>query len=168
MEINQAWNDYLKAKEGVYKKIQFHNYENNLISEANWVIRGKYYSGEECGIKVNVGDICFLDYGQSYLNEMGYQHFGIVMAIYQKKALVIPMTSNQETYAKAFDVDNKNGKRNLMRIGAIKGLKKPSVLFLNDMRFVNTARIIRIQDHISIRSALFKEIQQRMKEIISI
>lgn len=169
MSENKEWEAYLSAKANIYQKIQKNNYANNLISEANWVLRGLCGSGEDCGISVKVGDICYLDYGQSYLNEMGYQHFGIVMAIYYKKALIIPMTSNTVTYQKAYDEkDNVNGKRNLMRIGAIKGLNKPSVLFMNDMRFVNTARIIRIQDHISTRSALFKCIQERMKEMISI
>ena len=169
MSEKREWQDYLSAKANVYRKLQKHNYENNLISETNWVLRSRYGCGEECGINVEVGDICYLDYGQSYLNEMGYQHFGIVMAIYQKKALVIPMTSNKETYDKAYDkFDNPKGKRNLMRIGAIKGLNKPSVLFLNDMRFVNTARIIRIQAHLSRRSSLFKSIQARMKEMISL
>lgn len=169
MEESREWKAYLDAKANVYRKIQKTNYEHNLISEANWVLRSQFGSGEDCGINVEVGDICYLDYGQSYLNEMGYQHFGIVMAIYQKKALIVPMTSNSNTYRKAYDAKtNPNGKRNLMCIGAIKGLNKPSVLFLNDMRFVNTARIIRIQDHISTRSTLFKAIQERMKEMISI
>ncbi len=168
MCTKNQWQNYIQAKNEVYLNIMRQNYEKNLISEANWVIRSHYGSGEEIGLKVKPGDICFIDFGQSYLNEMGYQHFGLILAVYHKKALVIPMTSNEITYAKAYDAkDNPNGKKNLMRIGKIHKLVKPSVLFLNDFRFINTARVIDITTSISIRSALFKSIKERIQEILT-
>jgi hypothetical protein len=105
--------------------------------------------------------------GQQYLNEAGYQHFGLIMSICAKKALVIPMTSNASTYAKAYDPkNNPRGKKNLMRIGKVEGLNKESVLFLNDIRYVNTARVIDIKAHIPTDSSLFVTAQKRMMEVM--
>ena len=63
-----------------YRIIQPHNIEAGMISEANWVIRSRYQSGKDIGISVKPGDICYIEFGQSYLNEMGYQHFGLVVS----------------------------------------------------------------------------------------
>ncbi|MBR2066926.1 MAG: hypothetical protein IJ875_01460 [Solobacterium sp.] len=168
LEKNE-WFAYIDAKKEVYGDILDRNLANHLISEANWVVRSQCGSGEDMGIDVEPGDICFTDFGTSYLNEAGYQHFSIMMSVYQKKALVIPMTSNHKTYEKAYDpLENPLGKKNLMRIGLIHGLVKPSVLFLNDLRYINTARVIRKTTHISKRSALFKEIQKRVREVIAL
>ena len=80
---------------------------------------------------------------------------------------MIPMTSNASTYAKAYDpLDNPQGKRNLMRIGKVEGLYKLSVLFLNDIRYVNTARVIDVKAHIPTDSQLFLTAQKRMMEIM--
>lgn len=160
--------DYMHLKAEVYEEILPASLSNALLSEANWLGRGNYMSGEEIGIFVKVGDVVYLDYGQAYLNEMGYQHFGLVMAICEKKALVVPMTSNVKTYGNAYDSSNNPiGRENLFPLpGVIDGLRKPSVLFLNDMKFINTARIIEKKAHIDVKSALFRKIQLRLMAIL--
>ena len=129
--------NYMQLKTEVYESIIPKSIEHAILSEANWLGRGNLMSGEDVGFFVEVGDIVYMDYGQAYLNEMGYQHFGLVMAISEKKALVIPMTSNAKTYANAYDPEsNPEGKKNLFPLpGIIDGLCKKSVLFLNDALF---------------------------------
>ena len=162
-----TWKNYIRYREDVYYPYVSDNIENNLISEANWMIRSQNISSEDLGLYLTVGDICFMDFGQAYLNEMAYQHFGIIMSICRKKALVIPMTSNPVQYANAYDAkENPNGKIHLMRLGDIKGLRYHSVLFLNDMKFVNTARVIEVKAHIDQDSTLFRKIQQRMMQVM--
>lgn len=158
--------DYMHERTDLYAKLLPGNLERSLLSETNWIIRSRYASGEDMGIKVVPGDICYMDFGQMYLNEMGFQHFGLAISICQKKALVIPMTSNIATYAKAYDeICNPSGKKNLMRIGLVKGLNKPSVLFLNDVRFVNTARVIDIKAHLDIDGEMYGKIRSRFLQI---
>ncbi|MCR4949875.1 MAG: hypothetical protein K6A40_00980 [Solobacterium sp.] len=169
MKNEQIWNDYIRSRTGVYEAFMPDQIPNNLISEANWMIRCRCRSSEDLGFTVQPGDICFLDYGQAYLNEAGYQHFGLVLALCMKKALIIPMTSNAATYQRAYDPkDNPNGKRHLMRLGDIEGLNKPSVLFLNDMKFINTARVIRITAHIPVSGTLFLQVKKRLRELIRV
>lgn len=155
--------NYMRYRGDLYSTLLPGNVENALVSEANWIVRGHCACGDEIGIQVSPGDICYMDFGQAYLNEMGFQHFGLIINIWQRKALVVPMTSNERTYAKAWDADdNPYGKKNLMRIGQAGGLLKPSVLFLNDMRFVNTARVIDVKAHVDVNSDLFQAVEQRI------
>lgn len=163
----ELWYNYVKYRTDLYGVLLPENAERSMISEANWIVRSRCASGEELGIKVKPGDICYMDFGQSYLNEMGFQHFGLVMSVCQKKALVVPMTSNEKTYRKAYDPkENPSGRKNLMRIGKVEGLTKNSVLFLNDVRFVNTARVIDIKARIPVKGELFPEIQHRLFQVM--
>lgn len=166
IEDGDLWKNYLENKKTVYEQMNDTHFEESLISEANWTQRHMYTCGEGLGMYPMIGDICFMDFGQAYLHEIGYQHFAIIMNMYGKKALVIPMTSNAIQFAAAYDpVDNPNGKKHLMRLGKIGNMAKPSVMFLNDIRFVNTARIIKIVAHLDTDSELFWKVQQRVLEV---
>ena len=157
------WADYIDIKRELICEIDKVNCMPSLISERNWVKRCMYNDGEELGIIVKEGDICYIDYGQVYRNETGYQHFGLVLNVFARKALMIPMTSNEQTYKNAYDpVENPNGKRHLMRLGMIQGMAKPSVMFLNDIKYVNTARIIDIKASLPPDSQLYWEIKRRV------
>ena len=159
----EALQAYMQSRTDLYSALLPQNVEGALLSDANWIIRGHYAGGDELGIEVIPGDICYMDFGQAYLNEAGFQHFGLVINTWCRKALVIPMTSNESTYEKAWDErENPFGKRNLMRLGIVDGMEKPSVLFLNDMKFVNTARVIEIRTHIDVYGELFHTVEERI------
>ncbi|MBQ9327292.1 MAG: type II toxin-antitoxin system PemK/MazF family toxin [Solobacterium sp.] len=160
-EVPAGWSDYVESRRTVYGQFLPNYLQPNMRSEAMWVLRGKCHSGEEVGIYVHRGDICWMDFGQSFLEEMGYQHFGLVMALCNKKALVIPMTSNKEAFIRSEEKYS-----HLMRIGQPEGLDKPSTLFLNDLRFINTARILKIRSRIDPESGLFQEIQKRVIDLL--
>ena len=158
-------NHYIQSRKDLYGVLVPEKVKESMVSEENWIARYSCGGSEELGISVTPGDICYMDFGHAYLYEVGYQHFGIVLALWQKKALVVPMTSNETTYAKAYDpIDNPYGKSNLMRLGQLPGMNKPSVLFLNDMRFVNTARVIKVMAHLDVKSEKFWDIQDRINE----
>ena len=162
---NKLWRNYVRTRTDLYNSLVPAQTDCSMVSEYNWVRRAGCFSGEDLGIHVEPGDICYMDFGQQYLNEAGYQHFGLVMSICAKKALVIPMTSNPVTFAKAYDpIDNPGGKKNLMQIGKVRGLYKNSVLFLNDLRYINTARVIDINAHVPVTSTMFRTVQKRMME----
>ena len=79
------------------------------------------------------------------------------------------MTSNPETYEKAYHPQmNPKGKKNLYAIGQLEGLNKKSVLFLNDAKYLNTARIIDIKAHIPTQGSLYKDIIEHLRECIQI
>lgn len=142
---------------------------NMLLSEYNFETRAELKSCKCFNMVIREGDIVYIDYGKAYQLETGYQHFGIIVRVYNAKALVIPMTSNAEAYNDAYDPrSNPEGLTHLMRIGRQRGCYKYSVLFLNDAKFINTARIINIKAHISTESELYKKIMARLIEIIQL
>lgn len=159
--------DYMKAMSTLYKEIRPQEYIASMISEANWIVRSRCSCGEELGIVLKPGDICYFDFGQAYYNECGYQHFGLVLNVVCHKALVIPMTSNKATIAKAYDpIKNPQGRKNLFAIGMLEGMNKPSVLFVNDIKSINTSRTIRVIAHMNPTSRQFRDIQERLKVLL--
>lgn len=154
--------------------IEYSNYLDNLdmnevnsilLSESNYRSRREMNFADESGVWVRVGDICFTDFGKAYKYESGYQHFCLILKIVNDKALVIPMTSNQNTYIKARNISF-DGSENLFALPKIKGLNKLSALFLNDAKFINTARIIDVKAHINPHSELFNKIRKAYINIV--
>ncbi|MEG0314585.1 MAG: hypothetical protein RR646_04925 [Erysipelotrichaceae bacterium] len=153
---DSLWKSYINEKEKEYCILSVKEAIHRIISEENFRNKSNFTSCEDSGVNIRVGNICYVDFGLSYINEAGYQHFGLIMSIKHGKALVIPMTSNHNTYL------NANLRDHLLPIGLIKGMNRPSVLFLNDARFINTARIIDVKAYIPKSSNLFKDIQTKL------
>ncbi len=133
-----------------------------ICSGLNRMKRGKLWCCQSVDLKVSVGDLVFIEYGQAFLNEAGFQHFGLVMQIWNRKAFVIPMTSNPNTAKTAVNV-SPTGKTHLYYIGCVKGLHADSTLFLNDAKMINTSRVISINGHIDPSSLMFQEIQAHLQ-----
>ena len=165
--LKEQWGAYLSLKEEEFSALSVRQAHCHLVSEANWLNRKDARSCVQLGVKAKIGAICYIDFGQAYLNEAGFQHFGVILSFCNGKAFVVPMTSNPATYKMAYDpVECPNGRRHLMRIGLIEGMKKESVLFLNDCKYINTARIIDVKATIPENSALFRHIVNRVKECL--
>ena len=167
MMIQEHINNYFENQKLNYSLMGKKELRGHLISEDNWQKRHSLLSCEQLGVNIRVGDICFVDFGRAYCLESGFQHFGLILTISHGKAFVIPMTSNEQTYTQGYHpVDNPEGKSHLLRIGKVKGLNKPSVLFLNDAKFINTARIIDVKAHVPIKSKQFKVITRKVQECL--
>lgn len=118
-------------------------------------------------LPISIGDVAYIDFGHAYLHEAGYQHFGLVLSMVNGKVFVVPMTSNPNAYAQAYDAQlNPSGKKHLMRVGLLSGLNRPSVLFLNDSKFISPSRIIEIKGHLLVTDPLFEQITHRVRTTI--
>lgn len=170
MKIKESWfRDYQSSETDeimqTYMEV-YQDYLNELpprqrykecISGFNRIKRGKMWSSNALGIEVALGDICYIDYGHAYVNEAGYQHFGLVLAIFNHKLLVAPMTSNVTAVNHSRNLEGEK-KSHLYFLGKAGGLNKPSVIFLNDCKFINSARIISINGNVGTEGQQFKEI----------
>jgi hypothetical protein len=127
-----------------------------------------YHSGKNVpGTRAVAGDIIMAEFGESFNKEVGAEHPAIVMSVYYGKIFVIPMTSNTTTFDNAYDaVRNPTGRKNLMPI-KFNCLEKQSTLFLNDAKYISNARIIAILGHISSTSREYKDIKDRLNEILN-
>ncbi len=160
-------NNFMSLMKTNYNDLSSKQLHAHLVSEANYIMRNQYKSCDQFGVRIKEGDICYIDFGQAYLNEAGFQHFGLITNITNGKVFVIPMTSNPSTYHQAYDeIKLPNGKKHLMQIGLIKGLNRDSVLFLNDCKYINSARIIDVKANIDTSSELYKNIQKRILECL--
>ena len=169
LRVHEHIEGYLEDQKKTYRSMCQKELKGHLISEINYRERHQLLSCEQLGVNIRIGDICYVDFGRAYIQEAGFQHFGLIVSMYHGKAFVIPMTSNPSTYAQGYHpVDNPNGKRHLLQIGLIPGLVRPSVLFMNDAKFINTARIIDVKAHIAVTSTLFELILSRIKECINL
>lgn len=135
-----------------------------LLSKMNYCQRKTKRSNHE--VRIRKGDICYIDYGMSYICEIAYQHFGLILSLVHGKAFVVPMSGNQRALQLAKSKDNPQGKRHLMPLGSIEGLVKDSVLYMNDAKWINTSRIIDVKAHVEVDSELFREIHQRIVELL--
>lgn len=138
-----------------------------MMSKINYSSRKEQFSKNKKELEYALGDICYIDFGPAYQHEIGYLHFGVIIAKSRGKIFVVPMTGNDKAYDSAYDKNkNSRGKKHLMRLGEIPGLNKASTLFLNDAKWINPSRIIEIKAHLDIQSELFIEMKRRMIEII--
>lgn len=148
------------------KKCNQKEFNNLYVSEINYHQRKHMISNDETGVRINIGDICYIDFGKAYQHEIGYQHFGLVISICRGKILVVPMTSNAKAISKARSEENPNGKSHLFSFPKAGKMNKDSVLFLNDIKFINPARVIDVKGHISVHSNLFSAIKLAVINII--
>lgn len=161
-EWEMLWEAYIHDVKNNYESLSFREAVSKLISECNYRERSQSNNCAELGVDIRVGDICYIDFGCAYVNEIGYQHFGLIIAIYHNKAFVVPMSGNQQAYENAYAKDNPSGKGHLMRFDKLKGMNKNSVLFMNDAKWINTARIIDVKAHLDRQGLLFQEIKNRV------
>lgn len=163
---NELWNQFIEEKSSDYKVLGVKEALPRLVSEQNLRERRNTANCGELGVDIRVGDICYIDFGEAYINEIGFQHFGLLITIFHNKAFVVPMSGNHTAYVQAYSKENPKGKRHLMRLGKMKGMNKESVLFINDAKWINTARIIDVKAHLDRNSALFMEIKERVKNCL--
>ncbi|MFV0381131.1 MAG: hypothetical protein ACK5KR_02700 [Breznakia sp.] len=149
-------NYYIQEEIRAYGNLTTKEAIGRLKSVINFNERSRYKSCEDLGVWIRIGDICFIDYGPNYINEAGFQHFGLILSIENAKVLVIPMTSNPKTHQEALQ-----GRKHLFALGQIIGMHRNSTLFLNDAKFVNSARIIDVKANIPKQSKLFKKIKKK-------
>lgn len=124
------------------------------ISKMNRMKRHEYWSCKDIDLSIRCGDICYVDFGVGYINECSYQHFGIVLSIVNHKAYILPMTSNPRAVEQA----KNNEKKHLYYIGKPDGLHKETCAFVNDGRYINTARIISVNAHVDVESDIFQDL----------
>lgn len=163
---NTLWDLYVEEKSADYKTLAVKEAIPRLISDDNLRKRRHVSNCMELGLNIRVGDICYIDFGEAYIHEIGYQHFGLIVSMFHSKAFVVPMSGNHTAFLQAYSKDNPKGKRHLMRLGKIKGMNKESVLFINDAKWINTARIIDVKSHLDKNSELFLEIKERVKSCL--
>lgn len=161
MKIDRDFDDmlaeYLQLNLGEINKSSKKQALSMYVSEKNYQTRKDFIGNKQTGVWLKKGDICFIDYGKAYQHEIGFQHFGLILAICREKILVVPMTSiKKKTRDSPY----------LIKFKKIDGMKSDTILFLTDVKYINSARVIDVKAHINENSEIFKNIKNAVIDII--
>ena len=87
----ELWQHYIEEKSQDYRSLEVKDAIPKLISDMNLRERRNITNCNELGVDIRVGDICYIDFGEAYIYEIGFQHFGIIMTLFHNKSFVVPM-----------------------------------------------------------------------------
>lgn len=133
-----------------------------FLSKLNYIRRKNAVNSLDFNVIIRVGDICFIDYGHSYQQEIGYMHFGLIVAQNRGKVLIVPITGSNTKTVHTFE----EGNEHIVQLGKIEGMRKVCACYINDAKWLNSARIIDVKSHIPVDGELFKSIKNKIKESI--
>ena len=93
------WECYIEEKSMDYASLSVKEAIPRLVSEQN--LRERRHAGScgELGVDIRVGDICYIDFGEAYISEIGYQHFGSdYNNFFITRHSFVPMSGNHTAY----------------------------------------------------------------------
>lgn len=118
-----------------------------LIAEQDWI---KRYNKNTVYSDSLIGKIIKVDFGKTYLCENGLIHYAICIGECQNKYLVVPMTTSNDEIKIAYHPEFRNtGEKRLYLLKKADGNSKDSALYINDMKFISSGRIIKVYNKIS-------------------
>ena len=154
--------DYNSNLEEFLRKANCYDAANTIISENNWILRRRNTTTKE---QISEGCVFRTDFGNAYIGECSYVHYSLCVRLYNDKALVVPMTSNENQINKAFHPrENESGEYKLRRGLRSEGFIDDCAMFMNDVKFISFGRIIKALPAID-NTALIS-IQEQLYSII--
>lgn len=97
-----------------------------------------------------VGKILRVDFGKTYLCENGFVHYAICIAENQGKYCVIPMTTANDEIKMAYHPQfRQTGEKRLYLLKKSDGNSKDAALYINDLKFISSGRIIKVGNKIA-------------------
>ena len=118
-----------------------------LIAEQDWL---KRYNQNKVFEENLVGKIIRVDFGKMYLHENGLIHYAICIGEHQGKYCVVPMTTSTDEIKLAYHPEFRpSGEKRLYLLKKSDGNVKDSALYINDMKYISSGRIIKVLNKIS-------------------
>lgn len=138
-----------------------------LATLNNWVLRKKDMDLCEVNLGLyNPGDIVMCDYGLGFYDEVGYYHAGLILSKWDRKYLIVPITSSATIFNSA--AVYKDNKYIIVPSGhAVNGKLTPnSTLVLSDMKWVSSSRLFKTIGSMDVESEFFKHIKDTAIEML--
>ena len=144
-------------------------YETGLFIQSfdKWLDRKDVINRSENDLKIEVGDICMIDWNINYNPELSYVHPCVIIEDINNMILVAPVSGQQEKIDIAYHPeDNPDGDKNYRKVKVCDGFLKESVLFISEMKVISKSRIINKIGHLTCdlldENGLFREIRWHM------
>lgn len=159
MQFHENFNEAIK---------QLNAYDSSSIikSEGIWLKRSSYskYMPKEKTLtkteeKILVGQVCVIDYGKTYKNELSYVHYGLCIGKKEEKYFIVPMTTGSKWRKNCYHpiLNPLKGKNNRQALET-EGFSRDCVLMIHDAKFISGGRIIGL-DNLITNETIINEIQ---------
>lgn len=144
-------------------------YETGLFIQSfdKWLDRKDIVNKPEGDVKVEVGDICMIDWNINYNPELSYVHPCLVIEDINNMIFAVPVSGQQDKISIAYHpIDKPDGDKNYRKVDVSDGLQKECVLFISEAKVISKSRIInkigRINCDLLDENGLFREIRWNM------
>jgi hypothetical protein len=145
------------------KQLNAYNSSSIIKSEATWLQKHsftEYRDENNKTVEINIGDVCYIDYGKTYQGELSYYHYGLCVGVKDGKILIIPITSGTDWRTGCFHPKlNPDKSKKFRQALKVEGFSKDCVLKINDAKFLSAGRIDRIDNEAEVNKDILKEIQ---------
>lgn len=144
-------------------------YETGLFIQSfdKWLDRKDIINHTENDVKIEVGDICMIDWNINYNPELSYVHPCLIVEDINNMIFVAPVSGQQDKIDIAYHPeDNPNGDKNYRKVKVCDGFLKESVLFISEMKVISKSRVINkigsLTCNLLDEDGLFREIRWHM------
>lgn len=138
---------YLQNFQEYAMRLSVYEAASLLIAEQDWIKRGATNKTFEEDL---IGKVLKVDFGKTYLHENGFIHYAVCISECNGKYCVIPTTTANDEIKAAYHPEFRpNGEKRLYLLKKSEGSIKDCALYINDMKFISTGRIIGVGNKIS-------------------
>ena len=159
----QLMENYIKG----IKKLSAYDASSMILSDANWMRNNsKTNFTDDNGniITVKIGTIYYIDFGNTFSDELAYFHHGLCVGKKEGKILIVPMTSGTKYFSSCYHpVSNPTANKKYRQALKSEGFEKDCVLKLNDAKFISPGRIDK--ETVSISHDIVEQVQEQLFSI---
>lgn len=159
----QLMENYIKG----IKNLNAFDASSIILSDANWIrnnSKSKFLDDNGNEKNVKIGTVYYLDFGNTFSDELAYFHHGLCVGKKEGKILIVPMTSGAKYFPTSYHPNN-NPTANKKYRQALKseGFEKDCILRINDAKFVSPGRFDK--ETVSINIDIVKQVQEQLFSI---
>lgn len=159
----QLMENYIKG----IKNLSAFDASSIILSDANWMRNNRrtdFLDENGNKITIKIGTIYYLDFGNTFSNELAYFHHGLCVGKKEGKLLIVPMTSGAKYFSNCYHpVNNPTANKKYRQALKTEGFEKDCVLKLNDAKFISPGRFDK--ETVTIDTDVLKQIQKQLFSI---
>lgn len=159
----QLMENYIKG----IKNLSAFDASSIILSDANWIRnnrRTQFLDDKGNEINVKIGTVYYLDFGNTFSDELAYFHHGLCVGKKDGKILIIPMTSGTKYFPNSYHpINNPIANKKYRQALISEGFEKNCILKLNDAKFISPGRLDK--ETVSINTDIIRQVQEQLFSI---
>lgn len=159
----QLMENYIKG----IKNLSAFDASSIILSDVNWVRnnnRTDFFDSNGNKITIKVGTVYYLDFGNTFADELAYFHHGLCIGQKEGKILIVPMTSGAKYFPTSYHpINNPIANKKYRQALISEGFEKNCILKLNDAKFISPGRLDK--ETVSINTDIIRQVQEQLFSI---